>query len=154
MTVFGRSVRLPREPTVAESVAIRDAVAQALVDLGARVTRTATRGLEFHMPAPWKTGRLNPLFAVTGGELDVSAGAGAQRRIRYTLSFLRLRIYGAVSIIGVGVVGLHWRRETLLLGLGIAWLIVFLAPWTIATRRFRTFVVRSAGLVMGVKGAA
>jgi hypothetical protein len=103
------------------------------------------------MPAPWKTGRLNPLFAVTGGELDVSAGAGAERRIRYSLSFLRLRIYGAVSIIGVGAVGLQWRREALLLGLGIAWLVVFFAPWSIATRRFRIFVVRSASVVMGVK---
>ena len=151
MSGLGRSVGLSREPTVAESVAIRDAVAEALVALGARVTRTATRGLEFHMPPPWKTGRLNPLFAVTGGELDFSAGAGAERRVRYALSFLRLRIYGGVAVIGVLALGLHWRRETLLLGLGIAWILVFLAPWTIANRRLRTFVVRSAGAAMGVK---
>ena len=148
MSKLGRSVRLPREPTLAESVAIRDAVGGPLAEVGANVTRLAGGALEFHVPAPWKTGRLNPLFAVTVGELDVAAGAGAQRRIRYSLSFLRLRLYAAAAFVVVGVVGLQWARQTLLLAAGAIWLIAFLAPWAIANRRFRRFVVAAAGTVM------
>ena len=144
-----RSVGLPREPTLAEGAAIRNAVAGALVNLGAHVTRVSSSALEFHMPAPWKTARLNPFFALTGGRLDVSAGAGAQRRVRYSLSFLRLHVYAAAAVIVIWIVGARWTRQTLLLTLGVSWLVVFLAPFVIATRRFRRFVVGAASTVMG-----
>lgn len=62
--------RLVREPTLAESVAIRDAVAGALVGLGVEVTRVGGTALEFHMRAPLKTRQFNPLFVVTGGSLS------------------------------------------------------------------------------------
>ena len=148
MRELERSVGLPREPTLAEGVAIRNAVASALVNLGADVTRVSGGALEFHMPAPWKTGRLNPLFAVTSGRLDVSAGAGAQRRVRYSLSFLRLHFYAAAAVIVTWIVRARWTRQSLLLTLGVSWLVVFLAPCVIAILRFRRFVVGAASSVM------
>ena len=151
MKELGHSVRLAREPTLAESVAIRDAVADALVGLGAEVTRVGGVALEFHMAAPWKTRKLNPLFAVTGGQLEVSAGAGAQRRIRYSLSFLRLRAYTAVALAATGIVGFPWSRASVLVALALTWLIVFGAPWAIGSRRFRQCMVTAADSVIGIK---
>lgn len=151
MKELGHSVRLAREPTLAESVAIRDAVAGVLVGLGADVTRVGGTALEFHMAAPWKTRKLNPLFAVTGGQLEVSAGAGAQRRIRYSLSFLRLRAYTAVALAATGAVAFSWPRAMVLVALALAWLIVFVGPWAIGSRRFRQCVASAADSVIGIK---
>lgn len=119
-----------------ESVAIRDAVEHAPIALGAEVARLSNTGLQFHMPAPWKTRRLNPLVAVTGGAIDISAGAGAGRRLRYTLSFIRLRLYAAVAMVVIGGISLQWTRPGVVMVLLLAWLLVFTVPWLIASRRF------------------
>ena len=151
MKELARSVQLAREPTFIESVAIRDAVERALVGLGAEVSQVSNTGLKFHIPAPWKTGKLNPLFAVTGGAIDVSAGAGARRRLRYTLSFTRLRAYAAAAIIAIGGVALQWTRPTLIILLLLAWVFVFMVPWLIASHRFRRFVTRASDDAMRTK---
>jgi hypothetical protein len=148
MKELNRSVSLDREPTLAESAAIRDALAEALADLGADVTHLTGTGLQFHMPAPWRTGKANPLFAVTGGEVRVSAGAGARRRVRYSLSFLRLRVYSAVAIAAIAVATFQRARPTVLVALAVAWLVVFALPWIIASRRFRRLVVAAADSAM------
>lgn len=153
MRELSRSVQLDREPTLAESVAIRDALADALSGVGADVTRLAGTGIEFHMPAPWKTGKRNPLFAVTGGEVEVSAGSGARRRVRYSLSFVRLRAYAVAAVVAVGVMGVRWARPTMLAALVLAWLIIFVGPWAVASRRFRRFVVAAADSAMGARDA-
>ena len=150
MKELGHSIPLTREPTLAESAAIRDVIAKALAGLGAEVTQLPGPGLEFHMPAPWKTGKPNPLFAVTGGELAVVAGTGARRRVRYSLSFVRLRAYAAVAVvIGAAVGWFEWARPTMLLVMVLAWLVVFVVPWLIAARRFRRVVAAAAASVMG-----
>ena len=154
MKELGHSVRLAREPTLAESVAIRNAIAAALISLGANVTPSAGRGLEFHMPAPWRTGKPNPLFAVTGGHVDVLAGAGARRRVRYSLSFVRLRAYGAVAVALAAAVGFQWTRTAMVASLVLAWLITFVMPWTIASLRFRRLITTAADSIMKGSGDA
>ena len=148
MKELNRSVELDWEPTLAESAAIRDALAEALGGLGAEVTRLTGTGLEFYMPAPWRTGKANPLFAVTGGEVQVSAGAGARRRVRYSLSFLRLRVYAAAAIAAIAVPSFQWARPTVVVALALAWAIVFALPWIIASRRFRRIVMAAADSAM------
>ena len=90
--------------------------------IGADVTRVGGAGLEFHMAAPWKARKLNPLLAVTGGQLEVSAAAGAQRRIRYSLSFLRLRAYTAVAFAATGAVAFCGQGPWCSFALALAWL--------------------------------
>ena len=153
MKELGHSVRLTREPTLAEGAAIRNAIADALTGLGAIVTPLPGRGLEFHMPAPWRTGKPSPLFAVTGGQVDVSAGAGAGRRVRYSLSFTRLRAYGAVAVGLAAVVGFHWTRTAMVATLLLAWLVTFVVPRIIASLRFRRLVTAAAGSVVGIGSA-
>ena len=148
MKELGRSVQLVREPTLAESVAIRDAIERALSGLGARVTRLTNTSLQFHIPAPWKSKRLNPLFVVSGGEIDVSAGAGGGRRVRYRLSFVRLRVYAMATILVIALAGLGWARPTVILALLLTWVVVFAVPWLIASQRFRRFVAGTADAVM------
>ena len=148
MKELGHSIRLAREPTLAEGVALRNAIADALSGLGAVVTPLPGRALKFHMPAPWRTGKPNPLFAVTGGQVDVSAGAGAGRRVRYSLSFTRLRAYGAVAVGLAAVVGFQWTRTALVATLLLAWLITFVVPRVIASLRFRRLVTAAAGSIV------
>ena len=150
MKELEHSIPLVREPTLAESAAIRDVIAEALAGLGADVTRLPGPGLEFHMPAPWKTGKPNPLFTVTGGQLAIAAGAGARRRVRYSLSFVRLRAYGAAAVVASAAVGwFQWARPTMLVVMVVTWLLVFVVPWIIASRRFRRVVAAAADSVMG-----
>ena len=148
MKELNRSVELNREPTLAESAAIRDALAEALSGLGANVTRLTGTGLKFHTPAPWRTGKANPLFAVTGGVVQVSAGAGARRRVRYSLSFLRLRVYAAAALAAVAVASFQRARPTVVVALALGWVIVFAFPWIIASRRFRRIVTTAADSAM------
>jgi hypothetical protein len=138
------SVRLGREPTLAQAAAILRSVESALREIGAEIDYPSPSVLRFHMPSPWRTGKLNPLLAITGGHVAVSAGGGSGRRIRYTLSFLRLRILAVIALLLTVALGFHWARLTLIGMLVLVWALVFFMPWQVASRRFRR-IVRRAG---------
>lgn len=138
------SIRLSREPTLAQAAAILRAVESALQEMGAEIDHPSPSVLKFHMPSPLRTGRLNPLLAVTGGHVAVSAGGGSRRRIRYTLSFLRLHIFALVALLLAVALGLHLARVTLVATLVLVWVLVFFVPWQVAARRFRRVISRAA----------
>jgi hypothetical protein len=140
----GYSVRLGREPTLAQATAILRSVETALREIGAEVSYSSPSELKFHMPSPLKTGKLNPLLAVTGGDVVVSAGGGSGRRIRYTLSFLRLRVFTVAMVVLTVAIGFRWPRVTLVGALVLVWVLVFVLPWRVASRRFRRVVRRAA----------
>jgi hypothetical protein len=138
------SIRLGREPTLAQATAILRSVEMALREIGADVSYPSPSELRFHVPSPLKTRKLNPLLAVTGGDVVVSAGGGSGRRIRYTLSFLRLRVATiAVALLTIAI-GLQWPRLTLVGALVLVWALAFALPWRVASQRFRRMLLRAA----------
>jgi hypothetical protein len=152
MAEMRRSVGLHREPTLREGDAILDAIERELTALGADVARRPRTMLRFRMPPPWRTRRLNPLVAASGGAVSVDAGHAGPRRIRFALAFARLWIYALVVELIVLVVGLRWSRPTLLIVLGAVWLVAFAVPWLLGSWRFRRMVLGASRSVLDRAG--
>lgn len=139
-----RSVTLRTEPTVRQADAILAGLEGALVARGASVTRQGL-GLRFRMPLPWRhTGFSGLMTAVTTGRVKVSAGAGERWRVRYSLDFTILRVLAFLFTATSVIVGWGWPRLFLVNVLVAIWVIVYLAPRLLASRRFDRLVRDSA----------
>ena len=88
-------------------------------------------------------------FHTRSGVVKVSAGAGEPWKVRYSLDYTKLRALAVVLTIAAVVVGLSgWPRLTLLnVVIGI-WLLCYLGPRWIASRRFDTLLRDSASEVL------
>lgn len=143
-----RSIPLRTEPTVRQADAILSRLEGVLAARGVTPKR---RGLElrFRVPTPWRALRLGTLMVATGGVVKVSAGAGERWKLRYTLDYTMLRALAVVLSIAAVIVGLSaWPRLTLLnVVIGI-WVLCYLGPRWIATRRFDGLLRESATEVL------
>lgn len=143
-----RTIPLRTEPTVRQADAILSRIEGALVARGVTPKR---RGLElrFRVPMPWQGSGLGFLAAVTGGVVKVSAGAGEPWRVRYSLDYTYLRALAVVLSIAAIVVGLSaWPRLMLINVVAAIWLLVYIGPRWIASRRFDDMVRESAADVL------
>jgi hypothetical protein len=143
-----RTIPLRTEPTVRQADAILSRIEGALADRGVTPKR---RGLElrFRVPMPWQAPRLGILAAVTGGVVKVTAGAGEPWRVRYSLDYTYLRALAVVLSIAAIVTGLSaWPRLMLINVVAAIWLLVYLGPRWVASRRFDDMVRESAAEVL------
>lgn len=143
-----RTIPLRTEPTVRQADAI---LARLEGVLTARGVAPKRRGLElrFRVPAPWRVLGLGTLLVVTSGVVKVSAGAGERWKLRYSLDYTMLRALAIVLSVAAIVVGLSaWPRLTLLnVVIGI-WVLCYLGPRWVATRRFDGLLRESATEVL------
>ena len=143
-----RSIPLRTEPTVREADAILSQVEAALTTRGVTPKR---RGLElrFRVPMPWRAPGLGVLVAVTSGVVKVSAGAGEPWKVRYSLDYTVLRALAVVLSIAAVIVGLSaWPRLMLINVVVAIWLLVYLGPRWLASRRFDDMMRDSAASVL------
>jgi hypothetical protein len=108
------SLRLRTEPTVHQVDVILACVEGALGARSARVRRGARGEVRFRMPPPWQAAGAGLLRLASGGEINVIAGWGEPRRLRYELSFLPLYALGALAAAGLVATGWDGPRLTLL----------------------------------------
>ena len=143
-----KAIPLRTEPTVRQADAILSRLEGVLAARGVAPRR---RGLElrFRTPLPWQAPGLGTLIAVTSGVVKVSAGAGEPWKVRYSLDYTLLRAFAVVLSIAAVVYGLSaWPRLTLLnVVIGI-WVLGYLGPKWMATRRFDGLVRESATEVL------
>jgi hypothetical protein len=139
-----KSIPLRTEPTVRQADAILSRLEGVLTARGVTPRR---RGLElrFRVPVPWRALRLGTLMVARGGVVKVSAGAGERWKLRYSLDYTWLRALALVLTVAAVVVGLSaWPRLTLLnVVIGI-WVLCYLGPRWVATRRFDGLLRESA----------
>ena len=143
-----RSIPLRTEPTVRQADAILSRLEGVLAARGVAPKR---RGLElrFRVPAPWRALRLGTLKFATRGVVKVSAGAGERWKLRYALDYTMLRALAVVLSIAAVVVGLSaWPRLTLLNAVIGIWVLCYLGPRWLATRRFDGLLRESATEVL------
>jgi hypothetical protein len=139
-----RTLRLRVEPTVRQTQAILDSVEREISRYGARVERVGGVALRFRMSAPWRRPHLGSLLAISAGRVTVSAGLGGPWRVQYELSTALLRGAAIALSVVLVAVGLSWPRVTLVGALGVLWLVVYAAPYYLATRGFRRMVRAAA----------
>lgn len=143
-----RTIPLRTEPTVRQADAI---LGRLEAMLAARGVAPKRRGLElrFRVPPPWRALRLGTLMVATSGVVKVSAGAGERWKLRYSLDYTMLRALAVTLSVAAVVVGLSaWPRLTLLNALIGVWVLCYLGPRWVATRRFDGLLRESATEVL------
>lgn len=143
-----KAIPLRTEPTVRQADAILSRIEHALAARGVTPRR---RGLElrFRVPLPWRAPGLGVLVAVTGGVVKVSAGAGEPWKVRYSLDYTVLRALAVVLSIAAVVVGLSaWPRLMLINVVVAIWVLCYIGPRWVASRRFDGIVRESAADVL------
>ena len=147
-----KSIPLRTEPTVRQADAILSRIEGMLAARGVSPRR---RGLElrFRVPYPWQAPGLGLLMAVTSGVVKVSAGAGEPWKVRYSLKYKFLRGLAIALTLAAVVVGFSgWPRLTLLnVVIGI-WVLCYIGPRWVASRRFDDLVRESATDVLERRG--
>ena len=138
------SLRLRTEPTVHQVEVILARVERELAECGARVKRGARGELRFRMPPPWRARGAKLLRLVSAGEINVSAGGGEPRRLRYWLRFPFLYTLGALVTAAVVGAGWYGGQRLRLLAIVIAlWAAVLLLRVVVA-RAVRRLLARCA----------
>ena len=108
------SLRLRTEPTLHQVDVILTCVEGALGARSARVRRGSRGEVRFRMPPPWQAAGAGLLRLVSGGEVNVIAGWGEPRRLRYLLGFTPLYLLGALVAAALVVTGWDGPRLALL----------------------------------------
>jgi hypothetical protein len=115
------SLRLRTEPTVHQVDVILTCVEGALGARAARVRRGARGEVRFRMPPPWQAAGAGLLRLVSGGKIDVIAGWGEPRRLRYELNFAVLYALGALATAALLATGWDGPRLGLLRSVLLLW---------------------------------
>ena len=144
-----RTVRFPREPTLAQAAAILAGMERYLHNLGADVARDAG-GIRFRFGAPWRPDvlrALGSLAIVSSGNVSAIA-TGGPRRICYVLRFRAL--WGLCVVLTLIAVAVGWRqsREALISSVVAIWLLGYLIPSFVVLTRFRRSIQGVAHDVM------
>jgi len=126
------SLRLRTEPTVHQVDVILTCVEGALGARSARVRRGARGEVRFRMPPPWQAAGAGLLRLASGGKIDVIAGWGEPRRLRYELSFATLYALGTVVTAALLATGWDGPRLDLLSSVLVLWGVVLLLRLLVA----------------------
>jgi hypothetical protein len=126
------SLRLRTEPTVHQVDVILACVEGALGARAARVRRGSRGEVRFRMPPPWQAPGAGLLRLVSGGEVNVIAGWGEPRRLRYELNFVPLYLVATLATAAFTVTGWDGPRLALLRSVLLLWGVVLLLRLVVA----------------------